>query len=305
MENRPASGAAEDANTEGYVDRYLTVGALRLHLTDWNPDSARVVVLVHGLSVQCHTWDPIAADLASAGYRVICPDNRGHGLSDWAGEEGYPLERLVDDLEGIVDQLELDRFELVGHSLGCRIAIVFASRRPDQVLHLALSDAGPEVPRAGMKFSKNVVVAPVRGFRDEAEALEHYRGLHPEWRSEFLDLHVRHQLRRNWAGKLVFRADPETMWLLGSAGSRDNDLVWRSLDALPMPVVVMWGRRSDFFTEELAQRMIDRLAQGRLVRTDTGHYIPREDPDEFLRILYELFGSAAADAGERRAESTR
>jgi pimeloyl-ACP methyl ester carboxylesterase len=48
------------------------------------------LVLVHGLNVQLHTWDPLADQLAQD-YRVICVDLRGHGDSGWA-TEGYHLE---------------------------------------------------------------------------------------------------------------------------------------------------------------------------------------------------------------------
>jgi pimeloyl-ACP methyl ester carboxylesterase len=276
-----------------YNDRFVEVGGLRLHHTDWNPNGDRHAVLVHGLNVQGHTWDPFAAALAQAGYHVVCVDLRGHGESDWS-RAGYSVTDFADDLAAVVDAIGLESFDLVGHSLGCRVGIVLAGRRPEQVRRLVLSDTGAEFPKEASEFAANVVSSAggnVRGFATEGEALEYYSGMHPEWQPVFWDLHVRHQLRRNWAGKLVFRADPDLFWLLGSAGRRDDAIVWEHVDRLTMPTLVLWGERSPFFNDDIAGRMLDRMADGRLVRTPTGHYIPREAPDEFLHVVRDFLAS--------------
>jgi pimeloyl-ACP methyl ester carboxylesterase len=269
-----------------YTDRFVQAGDVRLHYTDWNPACDRHVVLLHGLNVQAHTWDPVADDLARD-HHVIALDLRGHGESDWT-RDGYYLRHFAEDLGGLADRLGLDSFDVIGHSLGCRIGIVYAGRHPERVRSLVLSDAGPEFPQAALEFASKVVSSAggdVRGFADEGEAEAYYRGMHPEWQPVFHDLHVKHQLRRNWAGKLVFRADPDLFWLLGSAGREDDALCWEMVDRLTMPTLILWGRRSPFFSEEIANRMLARMADGRLERTDTGHYIPRESPEEFLRLV--------------------
>jgi pimeloyl-ACP methyl ester carboxylesterase len=280
----PDEGAVAAAVFAGqYTDEYVDLGALRLHYTDWNPEAREHVVLLHGLNVQCHTWDLAAAELA-ARYHVLSLDLRGHGLSDWT-REGYSVTDFSDDLAGLADRLDLETFDIVGHSLGCRIGIVYAGRHPERVRRLVLSDAGPEFPKAALDFADRVVSTAggaVRGFENDSEALAYYQNMHPEWQPVFWHLHVHHQLRRNWAGKLVFRADPDLFWLLGSAGRADDAVVWEGVDRLTMPTLIMWGERSPFFDDDIVSRMLERMADGRLVRTATGHYIPREAPDEFL-----------------------
>jgi pimeloyl-ACP methyl ester carboxylesterase len=278
-----------------YTDRFAQVNGLRLHYTDWNPGAERHVILLHGLNVQAHTWDPVADDLARD-HHVIALDLRGHGESDWS-RDGYYLRDFASDVIGLADHLAIDRFDLVGHSLGCRIGLVVAGEQPERVRSLVLSDAGPEFPQAAIEFANNVVSSAggsVRGFADEAEAAAYYEGMHPEWVPIFRELHVKHQLRRNWAGKLVFRADPDLFWLLGSAGREDDGVCWEMTGRLTMPTLILWGQRSPFFSEEIANRMLERMADGRLERTDTGHYIPREAPEEFLRLLRGFLAGVAA-----------
>ena len=69
-----------------YNDRFVEVGGLRLHHTEWNPQGDRHAVLVHGLNVQAHTWDPVAAELAGDGYHAFAFSPSGH--IGWGVGEG-------------------------------------------------------------------------------------------------------------------------------------------------------------------------------------------------------------------------
>ena len=270
----------ESMYREGYAD----VSGVRLHYTDWNPSGERTIVLVHGLNVQLHTWDPIAAAL-SADWRVICFDNRGHGDSSWGAD--YWLKSFVNDLDGLVTQLGLTKFALVGHSLGARITLAYAGEHPDRVTHVVLSDTGPEVAKSAAKYMQAVIggAADVRGFKDEAHAAEVFRGQNPEWREVYIGLHARHQLRRSWAGKLVLKSDPELFWLTGGAGLKDNAYVWDMAAEVAAPTLVLWGETSHFLDDELADRLLATLQHGELVRIASGHFIPREEPEAFVDAL--------------------
>jgi pimeloyl-ACP methyl ester carboxylesterase len=280
-----------DGFSDLYEDRCVDVDGLRIHLTDWHsPPGAPTVLLLHGLNVQAHTWDPFARDLAGAGRRVLAVDLRGHGRSDWT-REGYHVYDFATDVRAVLRELGVERCSVVGHSLGSRVGIVLAGDEPDLVDTLVLSDAGPEFSETAMEFARRVVRSAgddVRGFDDEDAALAYYQAMHPEWSPEFWHLHVRHQLRRNWAGKLVFRADPDHIWLLENAGPEDDPYVWERLGHVTAPTLILWGQRSPFLTDDIVGRMLDALPDGRLVRTDSGHYIPREAPAEFSRVVREF-----------------
>jgi pimeloyl-ACP methyl ester carboxylesterase len=268
-----------------YQDGWIDSANLRLHYTEWNPSAPDTVVLVHGLNVQLHTWDPIA-DLLSDRYRVVCVDLRGHGDSDWA-REGYRLDSFVADLRATVETLGIDRFHLVGHSLGARIAVAFAGRYPDRVRHVVLSDTGPETTRAGALAARDVVggAGNIRGFRNEAEALEHFEKVHPEWLAEFRELHVRWQLRRNWAGKLVFKADPDLFWILGSVAKDETAVLWENAGRITAPVLLCIGERSAFFDADVVERTKAGFRALEVRYFPTGHYIPRERPAEFTEAV--------------------
>lgn len=268
-----------------YADKYLVVDGLRLHYTTWGERDRPCVMLVHGLQSMLHTWDPIA-DALCEDYYIVNLDLRGHGDSDWT-RQGYAVQRLVSDIHGFAQQLELPPFDMVGHSLGARVGIAYAGTFTDDLRHLVLSDAGPEVSRdAGIRVRARLArSSDVKGFRNEAEALAFFEDVYPEWRPIFHQLHVKHQLRLNWADKLVFKADPDVFWLTGSAGLREVPFLWEAASAITCPTLIMRGTDSYFLSAETARQMLATILGSQLAEFATGHHIPREAPEEFVRVL--------------------
>ncbi|GCE44610.1 alpha/beta hydrolase [Rhodococcus sp. USK10] len=268
-----------------FEDGWLELDGLRIHYTEWGSPTAEPVVLLHGLNVQCHTWDPIAAELADE-YHVIAMDMRGHGDSGWS-RAGYRVRSMARDVHGLIDALGLGPVNLVGHSAGVRVAIAVAGERPEMVRRLALSDAGPANSASGAVAMRDFIQATtnIRGFRNEDEARQFYLGFHPEWRQDFIDLHVQHQLRRNWAGKLVPKADPDVQWITGSVSLPDVTYLWEMSALLTMPTLLMVGRTSNVLDEQVVDRMLQTMPNSTVRWFDTGHYVPREAPEEFTEVL--------------------
>lgn len=84
-------------------------------------------------------WGHLFREIASC-YTLIRHDTRGSGMSDWDPPE-ISFERMVEDLEAVVDELALERFPMIGISQGGAIAIEYALRHPEKVSHLVLHGA--------------------------------------------------------------------------------------------------------------------------------------------------------------------
>jgi pimeloyl-ACP methyl ester carboxylesterase len=277
---------------DDFEDGWVELDGLRFHYTEWGSPAAPPVLLLHGLNVQCHTWDPIARDLAED-YRVIAMDMRGHGDSDWA-PTGYRVHSMARDVHGLIDALSLGPVRLVGHSAGVRVAIAVAGEKPETVRSLALSDAGPANSASGAVAMRDFIQATtnLRGFRNEEEARKFYLGFHPEWREDFIDLHVKYQLRRNWAGKLVPKADPDVQWITGSVSLPDVEYLWQMSGNLTMPTLLLVGRRSNVLDEGVVDKMLKAMPSADVHWFDTGHYVPREAPEEFTKVLLDFLAEA-------------
>ena len=110
-------------------------------------------VLVHGFMGNSRTWSPVLADI-STNRAVVTYDHRGHGDSENTGP--YTFDQLVADFTALVDQLELERFHLLGHSMGGIVAMRYAIDHPERVASLIPMDTGaapsPGEGEAFMRF---------------------------------------------------------------------------------------------------------------------------------------------------------
>lgn len=113
------------------------------------PTSGSPVLLVHGYPQTGHMWRHVAPVLAAAGHRVVCIDLRGYGASHTppAGEraEAYSKRTMAAELVSVMRTLGHDRFAVVGHDRGGRVAYRMALDHPDVVTRLAVLDIIPTI----------------------------------------------------------------------------------------------------------------------------------------------------------------
>jgi pimeloyl-ACP methyl ester carboxylesterase len=125
----------------GGTDRFVSTGGLRFAVREFGDGADSALVFLHGSFVTAMTYDVMCEGIAdSAGRRVLAIDQRGHGRSSHTDD--YRWERWVEDIGAVADVLEVERFDLVGHSRGAFNAARFAGRHPDRVSALVLIDGG-------------------------------------------------------------------------------------------------------------------------------------------------------------------
>src|SRR5262249_51173146 len=121
----------------------LTVNSLRLHYLDWDNAAAPPVVWVHGYTSSAEAFNAPARHFQERCHS-IAPDVRGHGESAWSPTGAYHYGDQVSDLEGLVNQLGLEQFTLVGTSMGGIIAMTYAGAHPERLVRLVINDIGPD-----------------------------------------------------------------------------------------------------------------------------------------------------------------
>lgn len=124
-------------------DTEVRVGELRLAARVWGPAEAPPVIALHGWLDNAASFERLAPLLG--GLRIVALDLPGHGHSEhrppgcW-----YHLTDYVADVLAAADDLGLERFSLLGHSLGGAVATLLAAARPERILRLGLIEAlGP------------------------------------------------------------------------------------------------------------------------------------------------------------------
>ncbi len=125
--------------------------------------NGRTVVLLHGKNFSGAYWEPTIRVLAAEGFRIVVPDQVGFGKSSKPAAFQFSFHILADMTRALLDSLGIDRFSLVGHSMGGMLATRFALMFPERIERLVL------VNPIGLEDWKTVV--PYRPI-DEAYAEE-------------------------------------------------------------------------------------------------------------------------------------
>lgn len=132
-------------------------GHATVHVVELNPSGEKTVVFLHGLGSYLKFWRYQLDAVAAKGYRVIAIDLLGFGKSDKPAQFSYAMDAQAEVVIETLEQLELGRVVLVGHSMGGEIALATAIRFPEKVEALVLTaPAGFEAfsPREKKWFEK-------------------------------------------------------------------------------------------------------------------------------------------------------
>jgi pimeloyl-ACP methyl ester carboxylesterase len=261
---------------------------LELNVLEWSTEGVPLILL-HGGGNEAHLWDDFVPCVAPH-YRVIAVDQRGHGDSDWDPEGRYETEYMVNDLEALTEALEIDRFVLIGFSMGGRVAMSFAGRHPERLAGLVLIDIGPEIdPRGMIRIGQENEAqrAPVFASTDEYSSLLSLN--YPAGQPQALIRMAKYALRQRDDGLFELKADPKLR------GARREDEAsrkkeeafieeqWNALAKSPCPTLVVRGAASDILSPDIADKMVDDVLQnGQLaVIPQAAHSVATDNPKGF------------------------
>ncbi|CAH2717465.1 2-hydroxy-6-oxo-2,4-heptadienoate hydrolase [Neobacillus rhizosphaerae] len=101
------------------------------------------LLLLHGFTGDSSTWTSFCHDWGQHS-KLIVPDIIGHGMTESSEEiQRYQIESAAHDLKGILDELGVKQIDLLGYSMGGRLALTFAVLFPDRVRKLVLESTSP------------------------------------------------------------------------------------------------------------------------------------------------------------------
>jgi pimeloyl-ACP methyl ester carboxylesterase len=234
------------------------------------------LVILHGLFGFSDNWQTHAKKLSSY-YRIILVDLRNHGHSPWSNEFSYQL--MADDLKELIDDLGIKKMHLLGHSMGGKVAMLFAQQHTKSIDKLIVVDIGTKAyPMhhqhilAGMHaIDLNTITA-----RSQAEAIL----------KEHIDSDgVRQFLLKNlyWKdkGQLAWRMNIEVL-------EREMPEI---LAALPeketfVPTLFIRGALSNYILDEDFSAIEEVFPEAEFVTIENaGHWVHAEAPEEFMDAL--------------------
>ncbi|WP_231421376.1 alpha/beta fold hydrolase [Pseudomonas sp. Leaf59] len=263
---------------------------LNLHILRWGHPSGTPLVLLHGLRAYAQTWESLVKALGPT-YCVYALDQRGRGLSDWAPPTSYHTQSYVDDLQDLVAHADLQRFLLLGHSLGGANALEYARQNPGRLMGLIIEDIGPGSSSQGdgaARIRREMNQTPLQ-FDNWNAARAFWQISRPGLSEQGLASRLAHSMKES-AGVITWRHDQQ-----GIAEARlsiePTDL-WPAVRALDCPTLFIRGARSDFLPAATLQAMRDSNA---LVRTaevaDASHYVHDDQAETFNRLVIAFLDS--------------
>jgi pimeloyl-ACP methyl ester carboxylesterase len=252
------------------------------------------LLLVHGLGGAKVDFADHVATLASD-HTVVTYDQRGHGDSDKPTEpDSYSFARLIDDAVAVADATGLDRFRLLGHSMGGMVARQVAIRHTERVDALVMMNtcAGPipgfdpELAEIGANVAFTEGKQGLKDLLDFVSFLEtpaHQRLLAE--RPDYVDIEA-----SRWAGL------SEIAWgaIAIGVGAQRDDLP--ALSAAPFPVLVLVGEQDESFLPT-SITMAEEIPGAQLVVIpDAGHSPQVENPGAWFVALAGFLSSLPAIA---------
>ncbi|WP_372658865.1 alpha/beta fold hydrolase [Hydrogenophaga sp.] len=276
------------------VSHYRVCEGREIHYTEWGTDQRGTVIAWHGLARTGRDMDPLAEHLSAQGYRVICPDTIGRGLSQWSPkpELEYCLSFYARLATSLLDQLGIRRCEWVGTSMGGAIGMICAAGPlKGRVQRLVLNDVGPSLAEAAIQRIRSYAGQPA-AFATVGELESYFRTIYKpygylsdaQWR-----LLTESSTRRLPDGRVTPHYDPA---MVQQFVHHPNDYeLWDVYEQIDIPVLCLRGAESDLLLAHTAEAMRDRGPRALVVTiAGCGHAPALNVPEQFELVQRFLAG---------------
>jgi pimeloyl-ACP methyl ester carboxylesterase len=272
-------------------------GAIELHAVTAGPPDGPVVVLLHGFPEFWYSWHQQIEPLASAGFRVVVPDQRGYNKSTKPrGVSSYALSRLTSDVLAIADQLGQDHIFLAGHDWGAAVAWSVALLHPRRIAKLAILNVPhPSVMRRYLTTNRHQLRRSWYMFFFQLPWL-------PE--AAFSAFNFRLGVRSLVHSSRPNTFSPEDLARYRLAWSRPGALTatinwyraaFRYRSKFPdstvhVPTRILWGERDAFLLSEMAHDSLRYCDSAELYTfANASHWLQHEEPARVSEILIDFF----------------
>ncbi|MDR6585939.1 alpha/beta hydrolase [Herbaspirillum sp. BH-1] len=237
------------------------------------------VIIVPGITSPAVTWGFVGERFGQQ-FDTYVLDVRGRGLSSASETLDYSLDAQAADVIALAEALGLERYAVVGHSMGGRIGARAASQQPRGLTRLVMVD--PPVSGPGRRAYPSKLPWYVDSMRlaREGYSAEQMRAFCPTWTEQQL------QLRAEWLHTCDERA------VIASFEGFHTDDFHADLPALKLPVMLMQASRGDVILPEDVQELQGLLPQLVVSRVeDAGHMIPWDNEAGFYAAFGDFLGA--------------
>ena len=276
---------------------YIKTNGIQLHVVQAGPKSGIPVVLLHGFPEFWYGWRKQIPALMQAGCRVIVPDQRGYNLSDKPkGVKKYDVTTLVEDIIGLIDALEYEKVNLVGHDWGAVVAWALALLHPERLHKVSIMNVPhPAVMRRFLTRDIEQIRRSWYVFFFQLPWIPEMGMKQNDWRGAVGAL--------RGSGKIhTFTNDDivkyKEAW--SQPGAMTSMINWyraviRHMPKLPedprikVPTLMMWGMKDVALSHRMARPSMDYVEQGNLILfPDATHWVQHDATEEVNHYLIDF-----------------
>ena len=263
----------------------LMIRGLETHVEVWNENGTHTLVALHGFTGSTATWHNLAQAIPNV--RVIAIDLIGHGQTATPEQtQRFSMGEQLQDLEKLFCQLNVEKFTLLGYSMGGRIALSYAISFPGRVQKLVLESASPglrTIEERNERSERDDILAQkiiTNGLVSFVNAWENI----PLFASQ---RHLSDPVREAIRTERLSQKEEGLAGSLRGIGTGTQPSNWHCLDQLELPVLLITGSLDEKFCQ-IALEMKALLKTVRHITVnDAGHAIHVENPAEFATIVEE------------------
>ncbi|GHC19926.1 acyl-CoA esterase [Kushneria pakistanensis] len=254
--------------------------SIELHYADSGiPEQtdAPPLIVLHGLFGSADNWRSHAKHWRQT-RRVVTVDLRNHGRS--AHVAGMHYEDMAADVLGVMDHLNIQQCDLLGHSMGGKVAMTLARRHPERVVRLIVADIAP--------------IAYDHGHDDIFRAHRLVEDELPESRKEADEVMAQvidSRITRQFLATNLIRDDQGILgWRVGldfiEEGYSNIVAPPGGETAYEGPTLVLKGEHSDYITDDALPLISDIMPQAQVHTIEgAGHWLHAEQPEAFIRAV--------------------
>lgn len=284
------------------IETRVTANGLSHHVMSWGPSDVPPIVLAHGWADCARSFTEVAELLAARGHRVVAFDWRGFGETEWASGGGYyHFPDYLLDLTELLAALAIDRFALVGHSMGGTASAMFAGTRPPGLTSLVLAEGlGPPTSSDGYDRRLREWIDGVRATRGKTqkvmasleEATARLRVQHPDLSGE-LAARIVPRLVRPVPGGYLFSFDP--LHKTRAPFPFRLEMFADVLRAIAVPTLVLSGE-TGYRNADHAERVAMIAGAREIVLPKVGHMMHWHTPEAFAAAIADHVDSARQES---------
>lgn len=248
------------------------------------------VILIHGFATSSFLWRNVAPSITEAGHTAYAIDLFGHGESDRPADADFGISAQSEYLDAAMTALRVARGIVVGVDIGGDVALRLAATRPERVEKLVLvnTPAFDELPARDItqmqRSTAKFAFRTTRGVLGAAPLIEGVlKGsvADPE-------THMPVKLIARYLAPFAGRDGVNHLLTLASSITAD-DLEDVDLKTIHVPALVIWGEQDPWTDSKMADRLVNALPDGRLVRLPgIGRLVPEETPERMNSLLLEF-----------------